>query len=95
MNSVFTLLSAVAALSWLGACSEQATPPAVAAASAPVSAASAPAPAGPPVTVSTFRASKRDMSINLKASGTVTAMTSVDIRAQMSSTVNKIHAKEG
>ncbi len=66
------------------------------AASAPGSAVSAPAaPVGPPVTVSTFRATKRDMSVNLKASGTVVPLSSVDIRAQLTSTVSKIHVKEG
>ena len=68
-------------------------PPAAAAASAPASAASA--PAGPPVTVSTVKAESKDLAVNLRANGTVFPLSSVDVRAQSSSVVTKIHINDG
>jgi RND family efflux transporter MFP subunit len=64
----------------------------VATASAPVSAASAPAA---PVTVTTVRAVLRDFPVLIKATGTVTPLTSVDVRAQVTSIVKQVHFKEG
>lgn len=61
-------------------------------ASAPASAASA---ALPTVTVSTVKAQKRDVPVLLKGTGTVTPLTSVDLRAQTSSTISKVHFKDG
>jgi len=75
----------------LAACSDKAAAPLPAgAASAPAAAASAPA-----VTVTTVRAQKRDLPVVLKATGTVTPLTSVDVRAQVTSTISKVHFKEG
>jgi RND family efflux transporter MFP subunit len=61
-------------------------------ASAPVSAASTPAA---PVTVTTVRAVLRDFPVLIKATGTVTPLTSVDVRAQVTSIVKQVHFKEG
>ena len=63
------------------------------AAAVPASAASA--AAAPPVTVSTVRAEQRDLPVVLKATGTVTPLTSVDVKAQVTSMVAKVHIQEG
>lgn len=62
------------------------------AASAPAGAASG---AGAPVNVTTTKAQQRDLPVVLKATGTVTALTSVDVRAQVTSVVDKVHITEG
>jgi RND family efflux transporter MFP subunit len=71
----------------------------VAAPAAGASAAAAPAGAasgaGAPVNVTTTKAQQRDMPVLLKATGTVTALTSVDVRAQVTSVVAKVHIEEG
>jgi RND family efflux transporter MFP subunit len=61
------------------------------AASAPVAGAAS----GPAVSVSTVRAQKRDVDVVLEATGTVTALNSVDVRPQISSTITKVHIREG
>jgi len=61
-------------------------------ASAPAATASAPLP---PVTVTTVKAQKRDMSVTLQITGSVTPLTSVDLRSQVTSTVAKVHFVEG
>ena len=53
------------------------------------------ASAAPAVTVTTTKAQLRDFPITLVASGTVTPITSVDIRAQTNSTITQVHFKEG
>ena len=63
---------------------------AAASASAPGAAASA-----PPVTVSLVRAALRDFTLTLDASGTVAALSSVDIKPQVSALVQTVHVKEG
>ena len=62
-----------------------------------VTSSTAPAPTAPmqPVTVSTVKAQKHDLTVSLKATGTVTALTSVDVRSQLTSTVSQVHFKEG
>lgn len=58
----------------------------------------APATAVPPaqsVTVSTVLAQKRDMPVRLKTTGTVTALTNVDVRSQMNSVIGRVHIHEG
>ncbi|WP_168224697.1 efflux RND transporter periplasmic adaptor subunit [Rhodoferax aquaticus] len=47
------------------------------------------------MTVSLEKAQKRDMAVVLKATGTVTSLASVDVRAQVSSTISKVHIREG
>lgn len=62
----------------------------------PANAASAAsAPAGPAVTVSTVKALQKDMAVGLKSTGTVVPLSSVEVRAQISSTVTKVHFSEG
>jgi len=50
---------------------------------------------GPPVSVTTVRAQRRDVDVVLDATGTVTALNSVDVRPQVSSTITKVHIREG
>ena len=50
---------------------------------------------GPPVSVTTVAVQKRDVDVMLDATGTVTALNSVDIRPQVASTITKVHIKEG
>jgi RND family efflux transporter MFP subunit len=47
------------------------------------------------VPVVTARVEKRDVPVRLRANGTVTAVQSVDIRAQVTSTVRAVHIREG
>jgi RND family efflux transporter MFP subunit len=51
-------------------------------------------PAGPVVVV-TAMAEARDVPVKLVANGTVTALQSVDLRAQITSTVREVHIREG
>ena len=77
----------------LGGCSGKVDVAAPAAsASAPVGPASAPVA---PVTVTTVRAVLRDLPVLLKATGTVTPLASVDVKAQVTSIVTQVHFKEG
>ncbi len=63
---------------------------------APASPGSAPSPAAAaPITVTTIRAQKRTLAVLLKATGTVTPLNSVDVKAQVSSVVSKVHFHEG
>ncbi len=64
-------------------------------ASAPASAVSAAAPAGPPVSVTTAKAEARDMAVNLRTTGTVFPLASVDIKAQTNAVVTKMHINGG
>jgi RND family efflux transporter MFP subunit len=48
-----------------------------------------------PVTVATVLAQKRDFAVKLSANGVVTALNTVEIRPQVSSTIAKVHIKEG
>jgi RND family efflux transporter MFP subunit len=64
----------------------------------PAATASAPAVAlAPlqPVTVSTVKAQRRDFAVTLQGNGVVSALTSVDLRSQVTSTVAKVHFSEG
>ena len=88
-------LAALAVLALAG-CSKPADAPASAASGA---AATASAPAkgvsAPPVSITTVKAKKRDLAVNLKATGTVVPLTVVDVKAQVTSTVRQVHFKEG
>jgi multidrug efflux pump subunit AcrA (membrane-fusion protein) len=57
--------------------------------------ASAAATSGPRVSVTTVAVQKRDVDVMLEATGTVTALNSVDVRPQIASTIIKVHIKEG
>lgn len=60
------------------------------------SAAGAPAGAASGViSVTTVRAQQRDYEVTLEATGSVTALNSVDVRPQVSSTITQVHIKEG
>ena len=72
-----------------------AAPAATPSASAPASAASAATPPGPPVSVTTAKAEARDMAVNLRTTGTVFPLASVDVKAQTSSVVTKMHINGG
>ena len=50
---------------------------------------------GPPISVITVRADKRDYEVLLEATGTVAALNSVELRPQISSTIRKVHIREG
>jgi RND family efflux transporter MFP subunit len=67
----------------------------VAAGSAAPAASATPAAAGPPVSVTTVAVQKRDVEVILEATGTVTALNSVDIRPQVSSVITQVHIREG
>lgn len=70
--------------------------PAAASSSATGSAsAAASAASAPTVSVTLVRAQKRDWPVLLKATGTVTALTSVEVRPQVSSIVTQVHFREG
>ena len=88
-------LSVLAGLALLG-CSDK---PAVPAASAATPAASAPASGAvttsPPMSVTVVHAKQSDMAVKLNATGTVVPLTSVDVRAQVTSTIRQVHFKEG
>lgn len=48
-----------------------------------------------PVSVSTVLAQQRDYPVRISANGTVSALNTVDIRPQVTSTVSKVHIREG
>ena len=62
---------------------------------APAAAPGGNAASGPGISVTTIRAQKRDVDVVLEATGTVTALNSVDVRPQISSTITKVHIREG
>ena len=47
------------------------------------------------IAVATARAEARDVPVKIKANGTVTALQSVDLRSQVTSTVREVHIREG
>ncbi|OIQ74164.1 multidrug resistance protein MdtA precursor [mine drainage metagenome] len=49
----------------------------------------------PVVSVSTVQAQKRDFPVLLEATGTVTPVSSVDVRSQLTSVIGKVHFREG
>lgn len=55
----------------------------------------APAASAPPVSVTLVRALPRDFTVALEASGTVTALSSVEVKPQVSAQVLAVHVKEG
>ncbi len=90
-----TLAAAAGAMVIAGCGKESAGGAAVAAASAPPAASAASGPGGGPVSVTTVRVQKRDVDVMLEATGTVTALNSVDIRSQVSSVITKVNIREG
>jgi multidrug efflux system membrane fusion protein len=57
--------------------------------------AAAPAPSTPEVVVDTVRATLRDVPVVLRATGSVTPTSVVDVHAQSTSTVSQVHIREG
>ena len=47
------------------------------------------------IPVATARAESRDVPVRIRANGTVTALQSVDLRSQVTSTVREVHIREG
>ena len=87
-------------LCMLAACGrggDAAVAPVTAAASAAPTAASgaAGAASAPPVSVSVVRAQRRDVAVQVDATGTVSALATVDIKPQIASVVTAVHVKEG
>ena len=59
------------------------------------SSASAAAGGGPPISVTTVTVQERDVDVMLDATGTVSALNSVDIRPQIASVITRVQIKEG
>jgi RND family efflux transporter MFP subunit len=84
-------LGAVVASFVLVACGNKTEPGAGPAASAPVAGRAA---AGP-ISVTTTTAKQRSFDVSLEAIGTVTPLSSVDVKPQVNSVVTQVHVKEG
>lgn len=88
-------LGAIAAALLLAACGDKTNPgptPAVSAASAPAATGRA---TGQPISVTTSVAVQRDFDVALEAIGTVTPLSSVDVKPQTNSLVKQVHVREG
>lgn len=83
-------LLALLCLAALAGCGRSGDTPSAA---APASAASG--AAGAPVAVSTVRAAQRDLPVIVEATGTVSAVRSVDVKPQTSSLVAAVHVRDG
>jgi RND family efflux transporter MFP subunit len=94
LTSAFTLAYAVAVLA-LAACRGDDPPPAAAASGAAAGAAASAASTAAPVTVTTMPAQRRDLPVLLSATGSVAPLSSVEVRAQVTSVVTRVHIKEG
>jgi RND family efflux transporter MFP subunit len=53
------------------------------------------APPAPPVSITTVKAQKKDLPINLKATGSVVPLSNVDVRSQATSVIKQVHFREG
>lgn len=83
---------AIVAAMFAAGCGKEAT---VADASIAARPASTAASGGAPVSVTTVPARKMDVDVVLEATGTVSALNSVDIRPQVSSVITRVHIREG
>ncbi len=92
-------LTALLLLSSLSACQRSETGASAAASAPPSSALASATPAkgagGPPVSVNTVLAKLQDVPVQLQSNATVQAISSVELRPQLSATVQKVHVKEG
>ena len=97
MKRLLTGALAVAGAVFVAAgCSKgQNTDAAAAATSASASGTASGAAGGGTISVTTVRAQKRDVDVMLEATGTVTALNSVDIRPQVSSVITRVNIREG
>lgn len=75
----------------LVACSNKSETPTAA---VPAQTASAPSPS-PSISITSVRAVQRDLAVTIKATGTVTPLSSIDVRPQVTSIITKVHFKEG
>jgi RND family efflux transporter MFP subunit len=91
---IVLLLEALAASLFMVACGEKAGSGPAPAASALTMSTIGRAPAGP-IAVTTAVAKVRDFEVRLEAIGTVTAMSSVDVKPQTNSVVTRVHVQEG
>jgi RND family efflux transporter MFP subunit len=80
---------------WRGATPSADATKSAAAASGAASAASGAGGGGAPVSVSVVRAERRDVPVQLEATGTVTALNSVEVRPQVASVITQVHIREG
>jgi RND family efflux transporter MFP subunit len=96
MRLLATTTTALLALT-LAACERSGDAPAAAPASAASGAASAAASAagGPPVSVTTFAATRRDFAVVVRATGSVAPLSTVEVKSQVASVVTQVHVKEG
>ena len=94
-NRLTGALAALLVVVMLSACGKSDSPVGDSSAAATPSASSASGAGGPPVSVSVVRAAKRDYDVQLEATGTVTALNSVDVKPQVASTITQVHIKEG
>jgi RND family efflux transporter MFP subunit len=93
-QSIYLSLGAVAASFLLVACGNKSDPAGIPSANA----ASAPAggrATGAPISVTTVIAKQRSFDVSLEAIGTVTPLSSVDVKPQINSVVTQVHVKEG
>lgn len=88
-----TVVALLALAVTLAACGKNDATPGAAA--VPASGAGPAAGGGPPVSVSTVAAQQRDFDVQLEATGTVTALNSVDVKPQITSTIRQAHIREG
>ena len=65
------------------------------AAAAPASGASGAAAPMPPVTVSTVPVEQKDLAVRLRATGVVSPINSVDVKAQTNSIIGKVYVRDG
>jgi RND family efflux transporter MFP subunit len=85
--------AAAVALVAAGCSKEAAAPSAAASGAAPASGAAS--GAGGPISVSSVRAVARDVDVMLEATGTISALNSVEIRPQVSSVITQVNIREG
>jgi RND family efflux transporter MFP subunit len=86
------LALAVAAAAALAACQRNSD---AAAGSSPAASGAAAAASGPAIGVSTVPARQTDMAVTLSATGAVTPLSSVEVRPQLTSVIEKVHIREG
>jgi RND family efflux transporter MFP subunit len=93
-------LATILTVALIGCSAKNEPLPAASAATAPAAAGAASGPAsgtppGGPATITSVKAQRKDLAVTLKATGTVSPLTTVDVRSQVTSTVAQVHFKEG
>jgi RND family efflux transporter MFP subunit len=95
MKKNILLALAVSIVLALGACGRKDEAGAAGPAAAAPAGSAASGAGGPPVSVGTVPAVRKDYLVQLEATGTVTALNSVDVKPQVGSTVTAVHFHEG